>query len=343
MFSVNATLIPEEEMAEVTIQDDANGSVIETMKIPVVNGVAYPKSCNAPRWRKIDSLVKYKEGDVLVVSYPKCGTTWSEQCLLLLLNNGDPSQLDPISKNTYSIETKKGKLWFEAMLDQDPEGVTKIGPEFKTMSAEEMDAVPSPRVIKTHATPNNLLGTQQQGLAGLPSGVKVVIVARNPLDACVSCYYHPPKNDPFSKGWPFAAWANTWLSGWIASGSYFSWVSSWHAQFMSQPSDQPAKAIFVLYEAMKANPYAEVRRIADFINIPYDDDLIDRVVKLSSFEAMKAQAEEGGGDTLKHLRNGKVGDWRNHFTPEMAQVVRDRAMQELPSDLAVEMIRYVDM
>jgi hypothetical protein len=35
-----------------------------------------------------------------VTTFPKCGTTWMEQIVLLLLNGGDVEALDPLSKNS---------------------------------------------------------------------------------------------------------------------------------------------------------------------------------------------------------------------------------------------------
>jgi hypothetical protein len=40
-----------------------------------------------------------------------------------------------------------------------------------------------------------------RGVLGLPEGMKVIITARNPLDACVSSYYHA--FNPYKSGWPF--------------------------------------------------------------------------------------------------------------------------------------------
>jgi hypothetical protein len=69
------------------------------------------------------------------------------------------------------------------------------------LSWESFDTAPAPRVIKTHAPLQLLLGTNGRGVEALPERTKVVVVSRNPLDACVSCYYHAW--NPFKSGWPF--------------------------------------------------------------------------------------------------------------------------------------------
>ena len=45
----------------------------------------------------------------------------------------------------------------------------------------------------------------------LPTGTKILVVSRNPLDACVSRFYHA--FNPHKLGWSFDAWAALWLSG----------------------------------------------------------------------------------------------------------------------------------
>jgi len=53
----------------------------------IVNGICYPPFCSSKRWNEIDSRISYREDDIILVSYPKCGTTWVEQCALLLLHS----------------------------------------------------------------------------------------------------------------------------------------------------------------------------------------------------------------------------------------------------------------
>jgi Sulfotransferase domain len=87
----------------------------------LVHGVMYPAICPEEKWSSMNSKVRYRHDDILVVSYPKCGTTWIEQCVLLILRDGDKSGLNPATKNVYSpaAPEKGGKIWLEACIDQD--------------------------------------------------------------------------------------------------------------------------------------------------------------------------------------------------------------------------------
>lgn len=94
----------------------------------LVHGVIYPAMCPEKKWTVMNSKVRYRHDDILVVSYPKCGTTWIEQCVLLILHHGDKSGLNPATKNVYSPASpeKGGKIWLEACIDQDIQVLMKL-------------------------------------------------------------------------------------------------------------------------------------------------------------------------------------------------------------------------
>ena len=276
--------------------------------INVVNGRAYPPSCSQQRWAMLDAamLGRYRSSDVLIVTYPKCGTTWAEQCSLLLLH-GASSELNPAHKNTYVPGANEvGKIWVEAAVLQDPALWQRTGQEFKPLSWEQFDSAPAPRVLKSHArfarstalgftsssaltlacgSVRSLLGTAGEGAAGLPQGTKVVVVTRNPMDACVSCYYHAW--NPSKSGWPFSAWAALWASGNTASGSWFDWTREWWAA--ARPSPGGAHVHWVHYEDLKSDPAGTVGALAAFLGVT-DQGVVASAVALSTFDSMKEQA-----------------------------------------------------
>ena len=62
--------------------------------------------------------------------------------------------------------------------------------------------------------------------------------------------------------------------------------------------------------------------IANFLNKPLSDDLIDLIAEQCTFNGMMKLNKQsyllrGKEDGPKLLRKGVVGDWKNYFTPEL--------------------------
>mmetsp|Transcript_2104 Transcript_2104/g.3309 ORF Transcript_2104/g.3309 Transcript_2104/m.3309 type:complete len:361 (-) Transcript_2104:162-1244(-) len=307
-----------------------SGDESHEFEIRLVNGFAHPRFCDQQRWSNLDKITEYRPSDIIIASYPKCGTTWTEQCVLLLLNDGNRDAVNPASKNTFKASEEKkcaGKIWLEASLEQEKNLPYHV-PEMDYISLEDFKSINSIRVIKTHAPENSLLGCRGKGVRGLleetPTGVKIIIVSRNPLDACVSSYYHG--FNPHKNGWPFEAWSSVFLSGYFLFGCWFAWVKGWFAAYQQAP---PGTALWLQFEDLKLNPKEKIREIAAFLELDATEELIDKVVEYSSLSEMKKQADEHGGDVLQHLRKGEIGDWTNHFSLSMAQQFVNKYKEEM--------------
>eukprot|EP01035_Chromulina_nebulosa_P068267 gene68267-93542_t len=78
------------------VEESLEGSIMHsgeesrfTYPISFVQGIAYPKWCPQSRWQYLNQNIHLRENDIIIVTYPKCGTTWIEQCVLLLQHRGD--------------------------------------------------------------------------------------------------------------------------------------------------------------------------------------------------------------------------------------------------------------
>ena len=286
-------------------------------------GISYPPWCSENRWNNLSNSVIFRSSDVLVVSYPKCGTTWAEQCALLLLNKNYKNVTNPADKNVYK-EGSLGKIWPEACIDQAPHVHEKTGMEMFPITMDVFNNAPEPRVIKSHAPVSHILGSSGQGLSTLPKGIKVIVVTRNPLDACVSCYFHAW--NPAKSGWPFPAWAAAWFNGFVPHGSWFDWVRDWANYSKGEFKDQ---IHWVQFEDLKANPEDTVQKLANFLGVGDDKELVQSAVEDSSFESMKEKATSQGEKECAHLRKGVSGDWRNYFTDELANEFIEKSNDSL--------------
>jgi hypothetical protein len=179
--------------------DDENGRTVRALRqgsspgreeqhetsITMVEGIPMPSFCDHGRWDSLRTKLKgaLRPEDIVVSTYPKCGTTWTEQVALLLLNDGDTSVLNPATKNSFNPETQIGKIWFEAMVDtpgRGPRGGGDSGRgEFQTIKSTDFSQLLSPRLIKTHNAVSLFVGgnnEEQGGVSMVPpcGGARVV-------------------------------------------------------------------------------------------------------------------------------------------------------------------------
>ena len=65
-----------------------------------------------------------------------------------------------------------------------------------------------------------------------------------------------------------------------------------------------------------------MRTIAKFLQKPLSDELINRIAEQCTFKGMMKNSSnykqtDEDDSIAQTLRKGVVGDWKNHFTPEM--------------------------
>ncbi|XP_026468555.1 sulfotransferase 1 family member D1-like [Ctenocephalides felis] len=122
------------------------------------------------RYKEIAERIKsfnVRSDDIWIVTYPKSGTTWSQEMLWLISNN-----LDFKTAREISLEERSQFIEFSAFREHFPDTITPV------------DNMKSPRNIKTHL-PASMLPDEIW-----EKKPKIVYVARNPKDVIVSFYHH---------------------------------------------------------------------------------------------------------------------------------------------------------
>ncbi len=228
-------------------------------------------------------------GDVFVVSYPKCGTTWVQYIVYLLRNDARPLT--------------------------GAESINDVFPHLEEVGREAVAALPAPRLIKTHLP-----------FARTPwhPRAKYIYVARNPFDCAVSFYHH---TRGFVRHYDFAdgAWDvffECFLAGEVDFGDYFDNLLSWW------PRRGESNVLFLTYERMLADPAAAVTAIARLLGgraeqLAADPGDLTRVVRTSSFGEMQRDqtrwSSQRPADMPAFVRKGVMGDYANYFSPEQAR------------------------
>ena len=241
--------------------------------------------------------------DVWIVTYKKCGTTWTQEIVWNIMNdlNQELGQ-QPLYARSPFLERQT--LFSKHMIDEmtknlATEEATKII-ELYTNSIEYTASLSSPRIIKTHLPfdllPPNLLDT----------GAKVVYVCRNPMDTCVSFYHHVAKifKPLYEFKGSFDQFVDLFMQGKLEQGGYFYHLkSAWNRRHSPNLK-------FVWYEDMKKDPITEVTDLTTFLNHSLPQKTISDLVDYLDFSNVKERASD---QKKSFYRKGVVGDGANYF------------------------------
>lgn len=221
-----------------TIEFDAKD---KNYNMVLFRGVPQNPTFRVDELETLVSTFNSRPTDTFICTYPKCGTTWMQQICHLLSHGGMQGE-----STMYATAPWLECLCAAPILHER---------EANSFSLEAIEAKPAsePRFFKSHAN-----------LGDLPRGgkqVKVVYVARNPKDTCVSLWHHAREKPEFNLagGAPrpgsddppapvpvcddFGDFVQLFLGGKAECGSWFDHTLEWYAASLVDPS-----VLFITYE-----------------------------------------------------------------------------------------------
>jgi tetratricopeptide (TPR) repeat protein len=213
---------------------------------------------------------------VFVVGMPRSGTTLVEQILASHAQVHGAGELDFWSKAAAA----------QGQIGDEPRAVAKL--------AEEYLALLTSRCAGAHRIVDKMPGNfMYLGLinAALP-GARIIHMRRDPLDTCLSIYFHD-----FGRAHPYAGDLND-LAAYYAE--YSRLMDHWRATL-------PANAIMDLpYEALVRDQETWSRKMIEFIGLPWDEDC------LAFHRTSRTVSTHSKWQARQKISASSVGRWRNY-------------------------------
>ncbi|RLN19443.1 flavonol 4-sulfotransferase [Panicum miliaceum] len=225
---------------------------------------------------------KPRRDDIILATYPKCGTTWLKALAFTVMTRGRHA---PAAAG-HPLLTGRHPQEVVAHLEVPTPAGDLAG----------IDKMPSPRLLATH----------------LPLSLLPPAVAAS--DCRVVCAEHV-------------------LQGILAFRALLGALP----RVLEGEIGEARAGPFLKYEEIASDPVEVVRTLAGFFAVPFTEEeerrVPEEVVRLCSFEMLSGlehnQARDvARGDSIvvgksMFFRKGKVGDWENHMSKEMAKKLDD--------------------
>ncbi|KAG8181897.1 hypothetical protein JTE90_026056 [Oedothorax gibbosus] len=230
-----------------------------------------------------------KEDDVIVVSFPKAGTTWLQEIIYCVLNGIDASQHQ-------SLEDRFPYL------------------EFIYPGLASIEKMEGQRLIKTHLP-----------LSILPEDIhkkkpKIFYIMRNPKDVAVSYYHFVRMMTITDYTASFDNFFEDFISDKVAYGPF------WKHYTEVWPHRNDPNVLLLYYEDLHKDIHGSIKRIADFLNKDLSEEEINQIADHCSFHNMSKNPNVNyqHWDDLgirktnesRFMRKGQIGDWKNYFSEE---------------------------
>jgi aryl sulfotransferase len=244
-------------------------------------------------------MISIRADDVFVVTPPKCGTTWM-QTIVALLVSGDPE---------VETELSVKMPWVDIRLREMPE------------VAERLEAMTQRRSMKSH-TPMDGLPMHDQA--------NYLCVFRHPLDAHFSFRKHV-RNVPipwFDHWYPhddedgvtFRRFLDGGAEGFDTDAMPLAHIVQ-HYKAAKAMADRPNVSMFHYADMIRDLP-GTFEKVAALLGISHPPHVLDQLIQAATFDHMKANAERfapaGGKGFMKSdkafFHSGSSGKWVGNLT-----------------------------
>ncbi|XP_074476772.1 sulfotransferase 2B1-like isoform X2 [Sebastes fasciatus] len=274
-------------------------------------GVYMPSALHTPQSLKYYEEFTFRPDDIIIVTYPKSGTTWMQEIVPLIVSGGDPA----------SVETLPN--WDRAPWLEETQACL--------LNLEER---PSPRLLTTHFQYNMMPPSFFEVKP------KVINVVRNPKDVLTSSFHYYGMASHLVNQGSKSEFLHKFLDGKVVYGTWFDHVKSW------LNAEDTEHVMHMSYEEMIMDLKDSVARIAQFLQKSLDAEVIEKIAHRCLFKNMKQNnmsnystvpCESMDQTKSEFLRKGIAGDWKNHLTVAEAEYF-DSVYEDKMKDVKYEFV-----
>ncbi len=288
--------------------------------------IAWPRKTREFHNHHFDSTVwndfRFRDDDIVIGTYGKSGTTWTQQIVAQLLFNGDPDV--PVSELSPWVDMR-------------------IPP--KEVKIPALEAQTHRRFMKTHLPVDALVFSPKVRYLYIGRDGRDVMWSMHNHHANANALWYAAINDtPGRVGPPIDPPTDDirqYFLDWLDKDGFPFWPfwenirSWWEIRYLPN-------VMLLHFNDLKADMPGQMRQIASFLQIPIDESRWPALLKHCSFDYMKQHGEktvplggaifEGGAKTF--INKGTNGRWRDVLTPQDNRRYEDMARRELGEDCA---------
>ncbi|MBA2920058.1 sulfotransferase domain-containing protein [Sphingomonas sp. MAH-20] len=287
---------------------------------------SWPQKTRELHNHHMDSTVwnafRFRADDIIIGTYAKSGTTWTQQIISQLIFGG-----------AEGIDVPGLSPWLDM----------RIMPRAEMLAG--LEAQTHRRFIKTHLPVDALV---------FSPGAKYVYIVRDGRDVAWSLHNHlyygtdefyrlindtPGRVGPALERPP--ADIRRFFLDWLERDGYPLW-SFWENIRTWWNIRHLPNVMLLHFADLKADPAGKIRELAEFLDIAVADDAWPRILEHCSFDYMKRNADKsaplGGmlweGGAGRFINKGTNGRWRDVLTDADNRRYRQLSIEQLGADCA---------
>lgn len=284
---------------------------------PVKTTELHTHHLKSTRWNTFN----FRDDDIIIATYAKSGTTWTQQIVAQLLHGG-----------AEGINVSRLSPWVEQRILPDE-------------AIAALDQQTGRRFVKTHLPVDALVYSPK---------AKYIYVGRDGRDVAWSFHNHqfnatdemfarynsglPEGMPPWERG---SADPRDFYRQWLQGDGFPIWPFWHHVRSWWAIRELP-NTMVLHYNDLKRDPEGSIRGIAGFLDIEIDEENWPAIAEHCSFRYMKEHASEiaplggalwkGGGQTF--INKGTNGRWRDALGAEEVAAYDRKALAELGAECA---------